>query len=60
LISGFHREVNEKCALLGYYAAMFRDNQSVPSSRICPLMIRPMDCPEMSAMNYLYSLGIRP
>jgi len=39
-ISGFRREVDENCALLGYYAASsgnslptFRDNLSVPSER---------------------------
>ena len=39
--SGFCRDVDEICALLGYYAALivsfvptFRDNLSVPSSRI--------------------------
>jgi hypothetical protein len=41
LIPGFRRDVDEICALLGYYAAScgnclltFRDNVSVPSSRI--------------------------
>ena len=41
VISGFHRKVDEICALLGYYAAysgnslpMFLDNISVPSSRV--------------------------
>jgi hypothetical protein len=41
LISGFHRDVYEICALLGYYVAScgnclptFRDNVSVPSSRV--------------------------
>jgi hypothetical protein len=41
LISGFRREVDEKCALLGYYAASggnslptFRDSLSVPSSLV--------------------------
>jgi hypothetical protein len=40
VISGFRRDVDEICALLGCYAAssgnplpMFRDNISVPSSR---------------------------
>jgi hypothetical protein len=40
-ISGFHHEVDEICAALGYYAACsgnslptFRDNLSVPSSRV--------------------------
>jgi len=39
--SGFHREVDENCALLCHYAASsgnslptFRDNLSVPSSRL--------------------------
>ena len=39
MISGFRRETDENCALLGYYAASsgnfspkFRDNLSVPSS----------------------------
>jgi hypothetical protein len=38
VISGFRREVDENCAILGYYAARsgnfsqtFRDNLSVPS-----------------------------
>jgi hypothetical protein len=41
LISGFRRDVDDICALLGYYAAScgnclptFRDNVSVPSSRV--------------------------
>jgi hypothetical protein len=41
LISGFRRDVDEICALLGYYAApcgnclpTFRDNVSVLSSRV--------------------------
>jgi len=41
VFSGFHREVDEKRALLGYYAASggnslptFRDNLSVPSSGV--------------------------
>jgi hypothetical protein len=41
LISGFRRDVDEICALLGYYAAScgnclqtFRNNVSVPSSRV--------------------------
>jgi hypothetical protein len=40
VISGFRREVDENCAVLGYHAASsgyylptFRDNVSVPSSR---------------------------
>jgi hypothetical protein len=41
LISGFRRDADEICALLGYYAAScgnclttFRDNVSVPSSPV--------------------------
>jgi hypothetical protein len=41
LISGFRRDVDEICSLLGYYTAScdnclptFRDNLSVPSSRV--------------------------
>jgi hypothetical protein len=41
VISGFHREADENCALLCYYAASssnflptFRDNLSVPSSNV--------------------------
>jgi len=41
LTSGFRREEDENCALLGYYAAStgnflptFRDNLSAPSSRV--------------------------
>jgi hypothetical protein len=41
LISGFRRDVDEICGLLGYYVAScgkclptFRDNVSVPSSRV--------------------------
>jgi len=41
VISGFHREVDESCALLGHYAASdvnflqtFRYNLSVPSSMV--------------------------
>ena len=54
-ISGFRREVQENCVLLGYYTASsgnslptFRDNLSVPSSRI--------GCPKTSVGNYHYSL----
>ena len=41
MVSNFRREVDENCALLGCYAAssgnflpMFRDNISVPSTRL--------------------------
>jgi hypothetical protein len=49
-------EVDENCALLGYYAASsgdflpsFRDNLSVPSSGAKK---GPIGCPEMSVRNY--------
>jgi len=51
VISGFRREVDENCAILGCYAASignflltFRDNLQVPSSRdkdSCPLKMGP-------------------
>jgi uracil phosphoribosyltransferase len=41
MISGFRRDVDEICALLGYYAA---------SSR--PLKMGPIRCPETSVNNY--------
>jgi hypothetical protein len=41
MISGFHHDVNENCALLGYYTVgsgnllpMLWDNRSVPSSGV--------------------------
>jgi len=41
VISGFRRDIDEICALLGHYAAYsgnflpkFRDNLSAPSSRV--------------------------
>jgi hypothetical protein len=41
VVSGFYREIDKNCALLGYYEAIngkflpaFRDNQSVPSSGV--------------------------
>ena len=65
VISGFHRDVVEIFALLGYYAALngssvltFRDNLSVPSSRVKKssstswfLKIGEKGCPETSAQN---------
>jgi hypothetical protein len=45
--SGFRRGVDESCALLGYYAASsdnslpaFRDNLSIPSSRVKKSLLR--------------------
>jgi hypothetical protein len=66
VISGFRHEVDENCALLGYYAAssgnflpMFRDNLSVPFSGVKifffwildQLKIGPIVCTETSARN---------
>jgi len=53
MISGFRREVDEICALLGYYAtyssislSTFRDNLPVQFSRISwPLKMGPIGCP---------------
>jgi hypothetical protein len=54
MITGFRHEVDENCALLGYYAASsgvflqtFRDNISVPSLR-AKFKMAPIGCHEMS------------
>ena len=60
VISGFRREVDEKCALLPCYAACSgnslptsRDNLSVSSSKVKGLSkIRPKGCPETSVRVY--------
>ena len=61
VILAFRREVDENCALLGYYAASsgcfvptFRDNISVLS------LWGPIRCPETSGRNYHYSLRNNP
>ena len=59
-ISGFRRDVDEICPLLGYYAAScgnclttFRGNVSVPSSSVKKsLNMEPIRCPETSINNY--------
>jgi len=65
MISGFHHEVDENCALLGYYAASngnllptFRDNLCVPSPGVKnpPLKFGPTGCREKSVRNCHYSL----
>jgi len=65
MISGFHHEADENCALLGYYAASngnllptFRDNLWVPSPGVKnpPLKLGPVGCPEKSVRNCQYSL----
>jgi hypothetical protein len=57
VILGFGRHVDYICALLGYYAGYsdysvptFRDNLSVPSSRVLagPLKMGSIGCPETS------------
>jgi hypothetical protein len=61
VISDFRRDVDEICALLGYYATLggtsvrtFRGNLSVPSSMVkkskktWPLKMGPIGCPEAS------------
>ena len=66
---GSRREVDELCALLGYYAAYsgnslptFRDNLSVQSSKVkkfkmnWPLKMRQMSCLETTVRNYHYTL----
>jgi len=62
VISGFRREVDDKYALLVYYAASsgdflptFRDNLSVPS--LIPLKMGPTGCRETSVRNYHYLLS---
>jgi len=69
LISGLRREVDENCAILGYYTAssgnsspMFRDNISATSSTVkntndsWPLNMVPIGCPETSVTNYHHAL----
>jgi hypothetical protein len=66
VISGFRRAVDEKCALLGYYAASsgnflptFWDNLPVLSSGV--KNSRETDsCPEMPVKHYDYSLWNNP
>jgi hypothetical protein len=69
LISGFRRDVDEICGLLGYYAAWcdnclptFRDNVSVPSSRVkSPSRKVPLSLNEnfnaLSSSKMLYSIS---
>ena len=67
VISGFRREVNENCALLGCYATIsgnfvptFRENLPVSSSEIKnpkrALKTGPTECSEASVRNHHYSL----
>jgi hypothetical protein len=63
VITGYRRFVNAICAILGFYAAWngsflptFRDNISVPSSRVkhsaWPLKMWPTGFPETTVRNY--------
>ena len=53
LISGFRRDVDEKCTLLGYYAASCGNCQeSEKNSDSWPLKMGPIRCPETSVNNY--------
>jgi hypothetical protein len=64
IFSGFRREVDENCALLGHHAASsanslptFRDILSLESFFYSwPLKLVPIGCPETSERNYRYSL----
>ena len=73
VITGFRRDINEICALLGYYAAScgnplptFRDSVSVPSSRAkkskktWPLNMGPIRYPETSVKDYHSTLRNTP
>jgi hypothetical protein len=70
VISGFRRDADEICSLLGYNAASsgnflptFRDNVSVPSSRVKksrPLKMGPIRCPETSVKDYHSTLRYTP
>jgi hypothetical protein len=71
VISGFRREVDENCALLGCYTVSrgkflptFRDYLSVPYSRAKnawrPLKMEPIVSPETSVRNCHYSLCNNP
>ena len=50
MISGFHHEVDETCALLCYYAASSGNF----------LKMEPIGCPEMWVRNYHYLLRNNP
>jgi hypothetical protein len=63
VISGFRREIDYNCFLLGYYAAN-SDNFTDVSGKIIglnflasgPLKMGPIGCPELSARNYHFRL----
>jgi len=62
MILGLCRDVDDICALLGYFAACsgnflatFRDNIG-PMSRVPPFEMGQIGCPETSVTNYHYTL----
>jgi len=68
MISGFRHEVDDSCALLGYYAAgsgnflpTFRDNLLGPILRVQEYLgIGLIGCAETPIRNYHYSLRNNP
>jgi hypothetical protein len=67
IYSELNHVLTENCVLLGYYAASsgnslptFRDNISVPSSRVNNPWMGPIVCLKTSARNYHYSLRNSP
>jgi len=60
-------QIEENCDLASYYSARmgnflatFRDNLSVPSSRVKNSWMGPISCPETSVRNYQFLLTIIP
>jgi len=66
LISGFRREVDVNCALLGFDTASgqyYLWGSKILNSRILeswPLKMGPISCPETSGRNYDYTLRNSP
>jgi hypothetical protein len=58
VISGFRREVDEKCVLLLYYTAS--GGNLLPAQPSCPLKMGPIGCLETSVRNYHYLLRNNP
>jgi hypothetical protein len=59
VISGFRREVDDICALLGYYAACSGNYRLFGTSSRSHLQGW-IDCTETSVRNYHYTLGNTP
>jgi hypothetical protein len=67
VISGFRRDIDEISALLGYYAtsngnhlSTFRENVSVPSSRVKTSKKKVIGCLETSVKDYHSTLRNTP